>query len=177
MNSRIFPEYRILLQNIVFRRFQSIQQCIAIIDVYINSGINALLWSLADHHFMLFLYDKEDILAYCCHAEEPINFQSFFFPIKTNKKRNTRVLREISNLALSCIAYKCAYSVPSYYLYTPYHPYHHTPAFTRSCTLFAVCTVHLLLSEQCAINYIHMKTTQKQCILTNLYYSDFIIWN
>ena len=79
---------------------------------------------------MLFTYDK-DVLAYCCHAEEPINFQSLFFPIKMNEKRNTRVLREISNLALSCIARMCSYSIPSY-----------TPPITHSCTMFAMCACY-----------------------------------
>ena len=107
------------------------RQCIVITDVYINSGITALLWSLVDFHFMLFLYDREDLHAYCCHEEEWINFQSLFFPIKTNEKRNARVLREISKLALSCIACMYAYSVQSY-----------TIAIIRSCTLFTVCTCY-----------------------------------
>ena len=80
---------------------------------------------------MLFLYDKEDILAYCCHEEESMNFQSLFFPIKTNEMRNARVLREISNLALSCIASMCTCSVQSY-----------TLAITRSYALFAVCACY-----------------------------------
>ena len=41
----------------------------------------------------------------------------------------------------------------------------------------AVCCVLLLLSEQCAINYVYTKTMRKQLILTNLYHSDSIIWN
>ena len=131
LNSRIFPEYGILLQKIVFRPFRSIRQCIVVIDVDINSGINALLWSLVKRHFMLFLYDKEDTLAYCCHKEEPMNFQSLFFPIKTNEKRNARVFKKISNLALSCTARVFAYSVQLY-----------TTAITCSCRLFAVCACY-----------------------------------
>ena len=73
-------------------------------NVYINSLIHALLWSLVDYHFMLFLYDQEDILAYCCHKKESMNFQPLFFPIKTNEKRNARVLREINKLIKHCHA-------------------------------------------------------------------------
>ena len=58
-------------------------------NVYIKSGINALLWSLVDHHFMLFLYDKEDILAYCCHEEEPMNFQSLSYKNEREEKRKS----------------------------------------------------------------------------------------
>ena len=88
----------------------STMHCYRLIDVYINSSINALLWSLVDHQLMLFLYDKEDILilAYCYHEEKPMNFQSLFFPMKRNEKRNARVLREISNVALPCKGGSCS---------------------------------------------------------------------
>ena len=104
-------------------------------------------------------------------------FPIFLFSHKNEQEEKHKSFKRNKQFSVVIHCLHVRYSVPLYYLYTPYHPYHHRPAFTRSCMLFAVCTVHLLLSEQCAIKYIHMKTTQKQCILTNLYYFDFIIWN
>ena len=131
-------------------------------DVYINSGTNALLWSLVDHHFMLFLYDKEDILAYCCHEEESINFQSLF-PHKNEREEKHKSFK--TNKQFSIVMHSSLVCV----LHTVVHAFYYS-------NLHAVCCVHLLLSEQCAINYVHTKTMRKQRILTNLYYSDSIIW-
>ena len=46
-----------------------------------------------------------------------------------------------------------------------------------SVCAMVVCCVRLLLSEQCTVNDVHTQTMWKQCILTNFYYSDSIIWN
>ena len=48
--------------------------------------------------------------------------------------------------------------------------------FSSVCAM-AVCSVRLLLREQCTVNDVYTQTMWKRRILTNFYYSDSIIWN
>ena len=51
---------------------------------------------------MLFLYDQEDILAYCCHEEEPINFQSLSQKNGREEKRKSSKRNKQSRIVMHC---------------------------------------------------------------------------